>query len=341
MKASGRRKKPAIIFVAIIAVAIFVSFCVAGGSQVQYTLEPFKPRPYLFEQKYADIDGVKVSYIDEGQGKPVVFIHGLGGALDNWDYNIPVLKEKYRCIGIDLPGFGNSDKGEEIEYTIAKHAEVVKKLLDTLDIDKASCAGNSMGGHTCLYFALTYPDRIDKLILVDSSGTFAPGFFAKFITGHPKIPMWLVRKYGQRAAFENPEKFKRSFYKRELKRNGGAGFYNIDDPNVKDFSDRMTKFVLDYAKSDDFMKYIRASILTGRSIIETNLGDRLGEIKAPTLVIWGAKDKIVPIKHGHNFNEKIKGSLMATIEEAGHVPQIERADEFNSHLDRFLSMEAK
>jgi pimeloyl-ACP methyl ester carboxylesterase len=134
------------------------------------------PYPYVVNKVKLD-DGKEIAYMDEGNGKQVLlFIHGLGSYAPAWKKNIEGLKNDYRCIAIDLPGYGRSSKGK-YEASMSAFADVVKAFIEQLEIEKVTLVGHSMGGQISIMTALAYPDLVDKLILVAPAGfeTFTPG----------------------------------------------------------------------------------------------------------------------------------------------------------------------
>ena len=119
---------------------------------------------YLYSNKFIDIEGHKIAFIDEGDSEEVLlFIHGLGSYLKAWNRNIPELKDHFRCIAIDLPGYGKSSKiihsGKLNFYT-----EILNHFIQKLNLKNVNLCGHSMGGQIALNFAITYPDHISKLI---------------------------------------------------------------------------------------------------------------------------------------------------------------------------------
>ncbi len=301
----------------------------------------YRPQEYLFENKFIEIDGVKISYIEEGSGETtVLFIHGLGGSLNNWDYNFGVFQENYHCLAIDLPGFGNSDR-PDIPYSVSLHTDFVANFLSSKGIKKAVLVGNSMGGHTSAKTAIRYSELVERLVLVDASGA---DYKVPWILSFPLIyPQWTQRmivRLARRFTTRPHEAFERGAMKLLGKYvvhgNKLALVYDMKEKNTEAFFKLMVRYSYDFIPSPEFPKYIRAVLRSGKSIPRTSLMGNLGKITAPTLIVWGREDGLVPLKYAHKFNEAIPGSRLAIISQAGHMPQIEAADHFNRVVMDFI-----
>lgn len=312
------------------------------GKKIPYSeLEPARPRDYRFEQKYTEVEDVRISYIDEGprEAPALLFIHGLGGALDNWDYNIPYFREKYRCLAIDMPGFGNSEQDDEFPYTLEWYTDIVAAFLDKMDVQRATLIGNSMGGHAAAYTAIRHPEVVERLVLVDASGTFGPGGLQEKLLVHfPKLAETIVLRIAGKHLAKGPDHFVKWLDETNISNPEGAGFYKIDTPQEKDFRKRMLELARHYGYTEAYPKYIRAILGVGRSILATPLNERLDEIKCPTFIWWGKEDRVVPLEEGDKYLNGIEGARMVIVEEVGHVGMIERPELFNHTVDRFIKM---
>src|SRR5215207_3186850 len=123
-------------------------------------------------QKEAVVFGQKIKYVEAGSGPVVVLLHGLGGNSTNWAFNTPALAEKFRVVVPDQVGFGQSDK-PLVNYRVGTYVDFLDKFLSELKVERATLVGNSMGGWVAALYALRYPGKVDRLVLVDSAG-FAP-----------------------------------------------------------------------------------------------------------------------------------------------------------------------
>src|SRR5258708_9168404 len=215
--------------------------------------------------KQVDIYGQKIQYVEAGSGPNVILLHGLGGDSGNWAMTIPTLASKYHVWAPDQIGFGASDK-PFINYRVGTLVDFLEGFCKKLGIDKAAVVGNSLGGWTAMAFALAHPDRVEKLVLVDSSGYS----FAKTRTTATRAEMLVLNPSTIEGTKQlmgiilanpsaNPMLTPEALFARHL--HNGDGF-------------TINQFIDSILRSEDF------------------LDGKLGSIKAPTLVIWGREDHL-------------------------------------------------
>lgn len=260
--------------------------------------------------KEVEIYGQKIYYQEAGAGPDVILLHGLGGDRSAWSFTLPALAAKYHVYAPDQVGFGQSDK-PAIDYRITTLVDFLDAFCRKLGIDKATLVGNSLGGWVAMDFALAHPAKVDRLVLVDSAGyspkrTGTPPFTRDMLqvlnpstVADEKRLMALVF-YGKTFA---TEQFAEQAFTAHLRKNDG---YTID------------RFI-------DF-------VLRGEDVVD----GRLGAIKAPTLVVWGRQDALVPLPNGKALAEDIPGAQTVILDSCGHVPQMECAAPFNAALLKFL-----
>src|SRR5215204_4964219 len=140
------------------------TLCLAAAAAAQV--------PAAQPQKEAVVFGQKIKYVEAGSGPVVVLLHGLGGNSTNWAFNTPALAQKFRVVVPDQVGFGQSDK-PLINYRVGTYVDFLDKFLAELKVERATLVGNSMGGWVAALYALRYPAKVERLVLVDSAG-FAP-----------------------------------------------------------------------------------------------------------------------------------------------------------------------
>ena len=256
--------------------------------------------------KEISIYGQKIHYVEAGSGPNVILLHGLGGSSQVWQFNIGPLAEKYHVFVPDQIGFGKSDK-PLVNYRIRTYVDFLDQFCKQLKIDRPTLIGNSMGGWIAAIYAATYPDRVDKLVLANAAG-YAP----------PK-------DFDTRAFFGlNPTT------RDEMKLLSAKVFYN------KAF---LSDAAIDQAMAarlgagDGYtIKSITESIIRG----EDYLDNIVTKIKSPTLIVWGREDGLVPLSEGERFHKDIAGSTMIVFDQCAHVPNIEKAGEFNAAVIKFL-----
>lgn len=240
----------------------------------------------------------KFNYLEEGQGEPLVLLHGLFGALSNFKDLVDHFKKTHRVIIPLLPLFDLS----LLETSVSGLAKFVTKFIDHHKLQNIHLLGNSLGGHVALVYVLKHPEKVKTIILTGSSGLFENG---------------MGETYPKRGDYEYMRK------KTELT------FY---DPKVatKELVDEVYEIVNNRIKA---LKIIQLA----RSAIKHNLGDELKAITTPTCLIWGRNDTITPPMVAEEFKTLIPNSELHWIDKCGHAPMMEVPGEFNIILEGFLS----
>jgi len=283
----------------LIFALLFVSLSAAGAQVV----------PPARSVKEVRIYGQKILYVEAGTGEPVILLHGLGGSSANWTMNINVLAAKYRVIAPDQIGFGQSDK-PVINYRVGTYVDFLDRLYNELKIERATLVGNSMGGWVAALYAITHPEKVSRLVLVDAAG-FAPpkDFDTKQLAALNPSTREGMRQLASRV-----------FYNKQL--------YASDEAIDFALTQRM--------RAGD--GHTIQSLIESIARREDMLDGRLSGIKQPTLLIWGRADGLTPLQEfGERFKREIPGSELIVVEECGHMPMIEKAAEFNSALLKFLA----
>jgi 2-hydroxy-6-oxonona-2,4-dienedioate hydrolase len=239
----------------------------------------------------------KFKYVEEGQGEPLVLLHGLFGALSNFTDLIEYFRQQYRVVVPILPLF----ELDLLHTSVGGLAKHVHKFLEAKELTNVHLLGNSLGGHVALIYTLKHPERVKSLILTGSSGLFENG---------------MGDTYPKRGDYEYIRK------KTELT------FY---DPKMA------TQELVDevFGITNNRLKVIKI-IALAKSAIRNNLGDELTNIRQPTLLIWGANDTITPPFVAQEFNKLIPASELYFIDKCGHAPMMEVPGEFNLILHKFL-----
>lgn len=321
-------------------VALALSAC--RGPIRDYDYQPFTPAVYFLTTQYVEIEGVKVAYVETGpaEAPALIFIHGLFGRLDSWQNNVPAFADRYRVLALDLPGFGNSQMDDR-DYTIAWFSRVVKGLMDQKGIATATLVGNSMGGQVAAYFALSYPERVDKLVLVDSAGLARPPFLVRLALRHTnRVAEALVRRAQRQTRGKSPAEIydllRQTIFNPERQPRVPLAA-DMKNSNVQALVDNYARYYAGLVKTREFEWHLKAGLRAARSIARTNLERQVGAIRAPTLIVWGEADRLIPRQFGVYFHKAIVGSHLALLKEAGHIPQVEKPEEFNRVLADFLA----
>jgi 2-hydroxy-6-oxonona-2,4-dienedioate hydrolase len=258
--------------------------------------------------KYATVFGAKIHYLEAGSGPVVILLHGLGGSAANWAPTIAPLAQKYRVIVPDQIGFGKSDK-PMLNYRVSTLVDFLDGFYKQVGVQKASLVGNSLGGFTAAAFAIAHPEKVDKLVLVDAAGLAVTGDL------DPRVLNGLNASTRQQVR----DLLSLVFYNKEQ--------FSSDIAIDTFFASRVT------AGDQYTIQRFIDSIAHGEDMLD----GKLGAIKHPTLIIWGREDGLTQLAMGQRFNKEIAGSHLFVIEKCGHVPQLEKAAEFNAGLLKFLS----
>lgn len=239
----------------------------------------------------------KFRFIEEGQGETLMLLHGLFGALSNFTGQIDYFRQFYKVVVPILPLL----ELDLLHTSVGGLEKFVHKFIEHQDYKGINLMGNSLGGHVALMYVLRHPERINSLILTGSSGLFENG---------------MGDTYPKRGDYEYIRK------KTELT------FY---DPVMasKELVDEL------YETVNVRIKAVKI-IALAKSAIRNNLGEEVSQIKQPTLLIWGNNDQITPPFVGQEFNKLIPNSELHFIDKCGHAPMMERPEEFNTILLKFL-----
>ena len=243
----------------------------------------------------------KFEYVEVGVGQPLMLLHGLFGALSNFSDLIEHFKHTHKVIVPILPLY-DLDLLHTTVKGLAKH---VQQFIDHKGYDQIHLLGNSLGGHVGLVYILNHPAKIKTLILTGSSGLFENA---------------MGDSYPKRGDYEY------------IRAKTAETFY---DPAVA------TKELVDevFEITNSRIKVIKI-IALAKSAIRHNLGDELGQIKVPTLLIWGKNDKVTPPFVAEDFHKLIPNSELAFIDQCGHAPMMEVPHAFNEILAQFLKAQA-
>ncbi|MFZ0771614.1 MAG: alpha/beta fold hydrolase [Candidatus Sulfotelmatobacter sp.] len=258
-------------------------------------------QPGLPPEKVTTVFGQNIHYYEFGQGSAVILLHGLGSVKEIWIANFGALAPKYHVYAIDQIGFGHSDK-PLLEYKIATFVDFLQGFMQAQNIAKATLVGNSLGGWIALDFTVHHPEMVEKLVLVDSAGLSS--------MHAPTVDLNASSLAGMRAILESV------FYNKQM----------VTDQSV-------LQVFTDHVRNND--AYTIQRMLAG--LVTPQFEDtKLATIHAPTLVVWGRQDELIPLAGGEKLRDGIAGARLVVFEQCGHVPQLEKAAEFNQALLEFL-----
>lgn len=260
--------------------------------------------------KDATVLGFKIHYLEAGQGAPLVLLHGLGGDGSRWAPNIGPLARDFRVLAVDQIGFGQSDK-PLANYHGGMLAEFVAGFMKAIGVPRASLVGNSMGAGTATYMAVHFPQMVEKLVLVDGAG------YRRRPTDPPAGRDRRLRQIQNSVTREETREFFRVlFYHKTM----------VTDAMVDE------QLAMRLRSAFAITKIQEAGKLGLGGVTE----EEMRSIKAPTLIVWGRYDELASPTGADRLNKDIVGSHKVLIDLAGHMPQLERADEFNRLVREFI-----
>lgn len=240
----------------------------------------------------------KFQFLEEGEGEPLLLLHGLFGALSNFKDLVEHFRHTHKVVVPILPLFDL----DIFHTTVGGLAKFVNKFIEARGYNNIHLLGNSLGGHVALVHVLKHPEKIKSLTLTGSSGLFENG---------------MGDSYPKRGDYEY------------IRKKVEITFY---DPATA------TKELVDevFEITNNRMKVIKI-ISLAKSAIRNNLGEELNQIQQPTLLIWGNNDTITPPFVGKEFNKLIPNSELHFVDKCGHAPMMEVPGEFNRILADFLT----
>ncbi|MFA3790886.1 alpha/beta fold hydrolase [Aliiglaciecola sp. SL4] len=299
-----------LLLVAIYAV-LFILF-----QQPDRSVAELAPKWAPAPSQFIDVDGMQIHLRDEGPKNdplPIVLLHGTSASLHTWEGWTQTLKSQRRVIRFDLPGFGLTGPNPQNDYSIEQYSRTVIDVMDNLGVERFVLAGNSLGGYISWATAVIYPQRVEKLILVDASGypyqsTSVPLAFTisqkpllKFLIGD-MLPRSLVVK-SVKNVYGDPRKVTPELVDR---------YYQL---TTREGNRQALEARFAQTQSNDLI-------------------NRIPEIKQPTLIIWGQEDRLIPVNLGRRFQEEIENSELVIFATLGHVPHEEDPDStVNSVID--------
>lgn len=299
----------------------FLASCVCQKPTPLQTMSDMQ-YPYPVKQVAMD-NAISVAYMDEGSGdQTLVFIHGLGSYAPAWKKNIDGLKNEFRCIAIDLPGYGHSSKGDyagDMRY----YADIVAQFVRKLDLKNVTLVGHSMGGQIAVTTGLSYPELMNQLILVSPAGyeTFTNGqrqWFREILTPDA-VRLTTVT---------------------QIRENFATNFFRFPKDAEFMIQDRIAM-----RSADDFRWYCDIIPKNVSGMVNDPVYDLLPKLTMPVLSLFGEYDNLIPnrflnggstVEVAKKGSSQIPQSVLIMIEKAGHFVQFEKSEEVNAAIRGFL-----
>jgi len=265
------------------------------------------------------IAGVKIHFVEMGQGPPLLFLHGLGGSWKDWTANLQSFRPSYQVMAIDFPGFGDSDK-PEVDYSIEWLTVVVERFLQERKLNQVNIVGHSMGALVALNLAARPDSRVKILMITDAVGI---GDKAEFLS-HALTK----RIMGPDSRWESIEEVLKDEFKSMIE-----SFIKRQKPKTsKEFFESVPKSPF----TGKPLLPMTPAVQMSASIIDFDVLPKLSLIRQPTLILWGAKDPIAPPQGASYLKSKIPQATLMMLEGCGHSPMQEQPGRFNQEVWNFL-----
>jgi 2-hydroxy-6-oxonona-2,4-dienedioate hydrolase len=301
------------IFIGTLVMLALLNF---GGGKPNINTLPTGVARWVDSGQYVEIDGLNVHYLVQGQGDPIVLIHGLGGWIYSWRGNIEALALSHQVYALDLPGFGLSEKPADWDYSLAHQAQFVNDFMQHFGIERATVIGNSMGGGIALELAARHPERVTRLVLIDSVAY---------------VEVWVP--YLAEQLSYTPV---------------GAAFARFFMPHFSALKKIIQGLYADPAQVTDAVTWgyyyplttpgvLQASLAMTRTLRFTVEHSRLQQIQQPALLIWGAHDHLVPLSQGERLAHDLPNATLAVLADTGHIANEEQPQEVNGLILDFLA----
>lgn len=274
--------------------------------------------------EWITLQGIRIHYFQAGvSGAPVILLHGGGtdSASLSWGHLIGPLSAHHQIFALDWPGYGASDR-PVIEHSISLYVSVLADFIQALSIGQPSLMGISMGGAAALGYTLTYPEGVNKLVLVDSYGL--QDRFASHALSYLFVHLPLINEFSWSLVARNPS----------MRRASLAAIFSRPEHISDELMALVTEEVQRPGAGAAFRSF-QKNEMTWRGM-RTVYMDRLPEIRVPTLILHGAQDQLVPPRFAQEAHQKIEGSQLVMLENAGHWPQREQPEEFLKVVEKFL-----
>jgi len=274
--------------------------------------------------RMVDVGGTNTRYWVEGAGSAVVLIHGLSNSIEHWLLNIDALAAEHTVYALDLVGHGRTDKPLSRSYDLSNLARFVLDFMDAVAIERADLIGHSLGGGVALTIAETSPERVHRLVLVDTVGLAADLGIVLRLVSVPGVGEALTRIVLQ------------GDFQKQLKRQRAIW------PDCHVVPDEMIRLRYEATRWEDirktYFKALRASInLRGmRRTALQPIVQGLRSLNLPVLVVWGAQDDLVPARHAQILQNEVAKARVEIFEDAGHDPMVVNPERFNHVTMQFL-----
>lgn len=275
----------------------------------------FNEVPYRYPARFVVVDGFRLAYVDvnpEAAG-PIVFLHDVGGDLDDFSGLYETLAYDHRVVGLDWVGFGKSDK-PPLDEPVPLFTELLDGFLASLDLDRVSLVGHGLGAMVAARFAADHPERVDRLVL-----SALPG--VRELTEDERAAAADFWSYDRISALDDE---------------GRRAWYQSMAAGWNEKLEAFLRVRNELAQCLAFRPWAHAVEDAALSMLDNPLGDRLGRIQAPTLLVWGVDDPVVPLAMAAEASAAIPRARLTSIEDCGHLPAFEQLESYLDAIATFF-----
>lgn len=294
----------------LVALVTLMAVFPEATTQTAFSLERLRSG---LEQKTVVIDSDTWHYLEGGpeEAPVLLLLHGFGGDKDNWTRFSATLTDDYRIIAPDLPGFGDSERQQDRDYSLSAQRDWLAGFAEALDLDSFHLAGNSMGGHIAALYTHRHPQQVESVALLNNAGVES---------SNPSEVLLAVERGENPLLVSSPEDFERLLHLLSYK---------------QPFVPWPAKGVLARTAFEDsaFNRRIFDRYMEDRSI---GLEPLLGHIKQPVLIIWGEFDRVLDVSAVDVMRPLLPQAKIVIMKETGHIPMLERPAETAAHYRAFL-----
>jgi pimeloyl-ACP methyl ester carboxylesterase len=297
------------------AIVLLIALFIASAYHADIPVDELKAEFTNAESQFIDILGMPVHYRDEGSGPLLVLIHGTAASLHTWDGWVDALRNEFRIVRMDIPAFGLTGPDPTGDYSIDRYVEFLEAFASALHLEHFALAGNSLGGEIAWRYALAYPERVNRLVLVDAVG------YSRSEGQKENLAFRLARTAGFKTVMSR-------ITPRFLYKQGLLEVYGDDSKVTEELVDHYFRLSLREGNRRAFAERVVAA----QGPIKGDVRD----ITQPTLILWGEDDLWIPLEHGRNFARDIEGSQLIVYAGVGHVPMEEAPEQSATDTRAFL-----
>lgn len=298
-----RRKTPHWLRRALLlaALVVLVGCVVWWPASALATIATAALRLSGIESRYVQLGPYRIHYFAGGAGEPLVLVHGLGGRALDFVLIMPALAKQHRVFALDLLGYAASDR-PNVDYSVTLETDILRQFLDSQSLTRVNLAGWSMGGWIALDFAAQVPERVDRLILLDSAGMkFIPTFDLLLFSPHTMADI------------------------RELEK--------LLTPHPRRIPAFILRDVLRQLRAEDWVIHRTVTnMLAGRELMD----GKVASVTMPVLMVWGKQDVVTPLSIGEAMHRQMPQSVLAVLDGCGHLAPLECHDRVLAEMQRFL-----